>query len=64
MSAAVVGVIAVVSLDLIPEALVDWATVGIAVISFLLIALLKRDVTFVAVGAMLCGIIYSTIRAL
>jgi chromate transporter len=64
VSAAVVGVIAVVSLDLIPEALVDWPTVGIAVISFLLIALLKRDVTFVAVGAMLCGIIYSTIRAL
>jgi chromate transporter len=62
VSAAVVGVIAVVSLDLIPEALVDWPTVGIAVISFLLIALLKRDVALVALGAMLCGIIYSTIR--
>jgi len=34
VSAAVVGVIAVVSLDLIPEALVDWPTVGIAVIPF------------------------------
>jgi chromate transporter len=64
VSAAVVGVIAVVSLDLIPEALVDWPTVGIAVISFLLIAFLKRDVTLVAVGAMLGGIIYSSIRAL
>jgi chromate transporter len=64
VSAAVVGVIAVVSLDLIPEALVDWPTVGIAVISFLLIVLLKRDVALVAVGAMLGGIIYSTIRAL
>ena len=64
VSAAVVGVIAVVSLDLIPEALVDWPTVGIAVISFLLIALLKRDVAFVAIGAMLGGIIYSTVRAL
>jgi chromate transporter len=64
VSAAVVGIIAVVSLDLIPEALVDWPTVGIAVISFLLIALLKRDVALVAIGAMLGGIIYSSIRAL
>src|SRR5438874_3485747 len=64
VSAAVVGVIAVVSLDLIPEALVDWPTVGIAVISFLLVALLKCDVAFVAIGAMLGGIIYSSIRGL
>jgi chromate transporter len=63
VSAAVVGVIVVVSLDLIPEALIDWPTVGMAVISFLLIAFLKRDVALVAVGAMLGGIIYSTIRA-
>src|SRR5438094_327052 len=64
VSAAVVGVIAVVSLDLIPEALVDWPTVGIAVISFLLFALLKREVALVAIGAMLGGIIYSSIRGL
>lgn|SRR6266540_2437360 len=63
VSAAVVGIIAVVSLDLIPEALIDWPTAGIAVISFLLIAFLKRDVALVAVGAMLGGIIYSSIRA-
>jgi chromate transporter len=63
VSAAVVGVIAVVSLDLIPEALIDWPTVGIAVISFVLIAFLKRDVALVAVGAMLGGIMYTTIRA-
>jgi chromate transporter len=63
VSAAVVGIIAVVSLDLIPEALVDWPTVGIAVISFLLIAFLKRDVALVAVGSMLGGIIYSSIRS-
>src|SRR5436309_3366612 len=44
--------------------LFDWPTVGIAVISFLLIALLKRDVAFVAIGAMLGGIIYSSIRGL
>ena len=64
VSAAVVGVIAVVSLDLIPEALIDWPTVGIEVVCFLLIAFLKRDVALVAVGAMLGGIVYSTIRAL
>jgi chromate transporter len=62
VSAAVVGVIAVVSLDLIPEALVDWPTVGIAVISFFLIAFLKRDVALVAVGAMLGGVIYASVR--
>ena len=62
VSAAVVGIIAVVSLDLIPEALVDWVTVAIAGASFLLIAFLKRDVALVAVGAMLGGVIYSTVR--
>src|SRR6266487_5633929 len=64
VSAAVVGVIAVVSLDLIPEALIDLPTLAIAVVAFLLIALLKRDVALVALGAMLVGIIYSSIRAL
>jgi chromate transporter len=63
VSAAVVGVIAVVSLDLIPEALIDRPTVGIAVVCFLLIAFLKRDVALVAIGAMLTGVIYSSIRA-
>ena len=63
VSAAVVGVIAVVSLDLIPGALVDWVTVGISVVAFLLIALLKRDVALVAVGAMVGGIIYASVRA-
>jgi chromate transporter len=63
VSAAVVGVIAVVSLDLIPEALVDWPTIAIALSAFLLIAFLKRDVALVAIGAMLGGIIYSSIRA-
>jgi chromate transporter len=63
VSAAVVGVIAVVSLDLVPEALVDWPAVGIAIAAFLLIAFLKRDVALVAIGAMLGGIIYSSIRA-
>src|SRR5467141_3140702 len=53
VSAAVVGVIAVVSLDLIPEALVDWPAVGVAIAAFFLIAFLKRDVALVALGAML-----------
>ena len=64
VSAAVVGVIAVVSMDLIPGALVDWVTVGISVIAFLLIAFLKRDVALVAIGAMLAGISYASLRAL
>src|SRR5438874_11275547 len=63
VSAAVVGVIAVVSLDLIPEALVDWPAIGIALAAFALIAFLKRDVALVAIGAMAGGIIYSGVRA-
>src|SRR5437764_269652 len=63
VSAAVVGVIVVVSMDLIPAALVNWPAIGIAVVCFLLIAFLKCDVALVAVGAMLGGIIYSSIRA-
>jgi chromate transport protein ChrA len=64
VSAAVVGIIAVVSLDLIPEALIDWPTVGLALAAFLLIAFLKRDVALVALCAMVGGVIYSTVRAL
>jgi chromate transporter len=64
VSAAVVGVIAVVSLDLIAPALVDWPTIVIAVVAFSLIAFLRRDVALVAIGAMTGGIIYSAVRAL
>src|SRR3954452_8400304 len=60
VSAAVVGVIAVVSLDLIPEALVDWPSVGISLAAFFLIAFLKRDVALVALGAMVGGIVYAS----
>src|SRR5438067_8824936 len=63
VSAAVVGVIAVVSLDLIPEALVGWPSVAIAVVAFLLIVWLKRDVALVAIGAIADGVIYSLVRA-
>src|SRR5436189_2202666 len=63
VSAAVVGVIAVVSLDLVPGALTDWITVAISVTAFLLIAFLKRDGGLVAVGAMVGGIVYASVRA-
>ena len=64
VSAGVVGVIAVVSLDLIPGALVDWITVAISGVAFLSIAFLKRDVALVAIAAMIGGIVYATVRAL
>jgi chromate transporter len=63
-SAAVVGVIFVVSLDLVPEALVNFVSVCIALVSFLLIVFLKRDVALVAVGAIVGGIVYAAARAL
>src|SRR5881227_2509712 len=63
VSAAVVGVIAVVSLDLIPEAIVGWPAIVISVVAFLLIALLKRDVALVAIGAIASGVIYSLVRS-
>jgi chromate transporter len=62
VSAAVVGVIAVVSLDLIPQALVDWVTIGISLAAFVLVAFLKRDVALVAVGAIVGGIVYAGSR--
>jgi chromate transporter len=64
VSAAVVGVIVVVSIDLIPTALVGWVSIAIATIAFLVIVLLKIDVAFVALGAMALGIVYVVVRAL
>jgi chromate transporter len=64
VSAAVVGLIVVVSLDLIPEALVGVPSMAIAAIAFLMIVLLKVDVAWVAVGAMGAGICYAVVRAL
>src|SRR5947199_1428594 len=63
VSAAVVGVIIVVSLELIPTALVGWVSVAIAMIAFLVIVILKIDVAFVALGAMAAGILYMVVRA-
>jgi len=63
-SAAVVGVIIVVSLDLVPAALVDPPTIAVALIAFLVIAVLKLDVAKVALGAMAGGILYAVARGL
>jgi chromate transport protein ChrA len=62
-SAAVVGVIIVVTLDLIPSALVDLPTIVIALTAFLVIIVLKLDVAKVALGAMAGGILYAAARA-
>lgn len=63
-SAAVVGIILVVSLELLPAALVGWPSFIIAAAAFLLITFLKTDVALVAVGALGTGIIYAALRAL
>jgi chromate transport protein ChrA len=64
VSAAVVGVIIVVSLELIPSALVGWVSIAIATVAFLVIVLFKIDVAFVALGAMAAGVIYMLARFL
>src|SRR5688572_17385543 len=64
VSAAVVGVILVVSIDLVPSAVVSWVSVAIAAIAFLLIVVWKIDVAFVALGAMVLGIGYMSVRLL
>ena len=64
VSAGVVGVILVVSLDLLPAAILGVPSVAIAVAALLAIVLLKVDVAFVALGAMGTGILYAVARAL
>jgi chromate transporter len=64
VSAAVVGLILVVSLELIPSAIVGLPSVAIVAVAFLAIVLLKIDVAFVALGGMAMGIVYVAIRAL
>jgi len=59
VSAAVVGVIAVVSLALIPEAIAGWPSIVIFLAAFLAIVWLKRDVALVAIGAMAGGVLYA-----
>lgn len=64
VSAAVVGVIIVVSLDLIPSALVGLPSIAIALLAFALIVVFKRDVAMVAVGAIVVGILFAVAQAL
>jgi len=63
-SAAVVGVIIVVSLDLIPEALVGLPSIVIAATAFLLIVWMKLDIALVAIGAMTLGLANAVVRML
>jgi chromate transporter len=62
-SAAVVGLIVVVSLDLMPAALVDLPAVVIAAASFAAIVFLKVDVAKVALSAMAGGVLYAIAKA-
>lgn len=64
VSAAVVGVILVVSLELIPSALVSITSIAIAVLAFVVITFLKFDVARVAIGAILTGVGYAVWHAL
>jgi chromate transporter len=64
VSAAVVGVILVVSIDLAREAIVGIPSVVITAIAFVSIVVFKVDVAKLAVGAILCGILYAGIKAL
>ncbi len=59
VSAAVVGVILVVSLELIPIALVGLPSIVIAIFAFVAITFLKVDVARVAIGAIAIGIGYA-----
>ena len=61
-SAAVVGIIIVVSLDLAPEAVAGVTGIFVALVAFLLITFLKVDVAVVAVGSLATGILYATVR--
>jgi len=59
VSAAVVGVILVVSLELIPSALVDPLSILIVALVFVIITFLKVDVARVAIGTIIAGIGYA-----
>jgi chromate transporter len=58
-SAAVVGVIVVVSCKLVPDALVGVAGYAIAAVAFLAIVWRKIDVAVVAIAAMAFGGVYA-----
>jgi hypothetical protein len=64
VSAAVVGVILVVSLDLAREAIVGITSIVIAALAFVSIVVFKVEVAKIAGGAILCGIAYAGVKAL
>jgi chromate transporter len=59
VSAAVVGVIFVVSLELVPGTLIGAVSIVITLLAFLAITFLKIDVARVAMSAILTGIAYA-----
>jgi chromate transporter len=64
VSAAVVGVILVVSLELIPGAVVGLPSVIIVALVFMAITYFKADVARVAIGAIITGIGYAVWHAI
>ena len=64
VSAAVVGVILVVSFELVPSALVGVPSAIIAVLAFAAISLLKVDVAWVAISAIIAGIGYAALHTI
>lgn len=62
VSAAVVTVILLVTVDLTPAAIPDALAVVIAVVSFAAIVVAKRDVALVSLGAMIGGTVYALLR--
>jgi chromate transporter len=64
VSAAVVGVILVVSLKLAPEALTGLGAVVVATLAFLAITIRKIDVAYVALGAMVAGMAYAAVHGM
>ena len=59
-----VGVIFVVSLELIPGALVGVPSLVIAAVAFGAITFLKADVARVAIGAIVAGVGYALVQGL
>jgi len=64
VSAAVVGVILVVSLELVPGALISIPSIIIAILAFVAITHFKVDVAKVAISAIVIGIGYASWHAL
>jgi chromate transporter len=64
VSAAVVGVILVVSIDIARAAIVGLPSIVLAAIAFVCIVALKVDVAKVAAAAIAAGILYGVVRAL